>query len=392
MAYVEDLTIRFGTSNSRWLECQSSPYVYQHWARTVERFDIWETNDRGFRLLEFANSHRLTLAYTFHPNKLSGTANWHAPIRPVHNQIDFILTLQSFKSSINSDHDLVLTTLKFKLKTKCSTKSPRIRFDLEKLKRPKIAEEFQAKVGGKFAAHCIFDSDVDTHGNGLKEGLLPTTEEVFGRQSKKIQPWVTNEFLDLCDQRRRLKQQKYTSTEAGVEYRKVNWGVRKKMKAAKERWIEEQCKNVEKGIMSGNGKKAWNTIKAFTKTQRHKSAVIEGSSGNILTEGIAVLNQWTEYCGGLYNYELYSDTSLLQSNQTPTLEAESLPVLREEVEEVVRSLKVGKSPGADNIPSKLLKNGGEATTTVLTVTCKKIGGTKEWPKEWTQSLVIPLQK
>ena len=41
-----------------------------------------------------------------------------------------------------------------------------------------------------------------------------------------------------------------------AEYRKVYREVGKKMKAAKERWIEEQCKNVEKGIMSGNGKKA----------------------------------------------------------------------------------------------------------------------------------------
>ena len=45
-----------------------------------------------------------------------------------------------------------------------------------------------------------------------------------------------------------------------------------------------------------------------------------------------------------------------------TQEAESLPVLREEVEEAVRILKAGTSPGVENIPSELLKNGGEATT------------------------------
>ena len=57
-----------------------------------------------------------------------------------------------------------------------------------------------------------------------------------------------------------------------------------------------------------------NTLKALTKSQQHKSAVIEDSSGNILTESTAVLNQWTEYCSGLYNYELHPDTGLLQSN------------------------------------------------------------------------------
>ena len=66
-------------------------------------------------------------------------------------------------------------------------------------------------------------------------------------------------------------------------------------------------------------------------------------------------------------------------------------MLREEVEEAVHSPKARKSAGVDNIPSELLKNGGEATT-VLRAICQKIWETKEWPKEWTQSLVIPLTK
>ena len=32
-------------------------------------------------------------------------------------------------------------------------------------------------------------------------------------------------------------------------YKKVNDEFKKKMKAAKEKWIEEQCKNMEKGMI-----------------------------------------------------------------------------------------------------------------------------------------------
>ena len=64
-------------------------------------------------------------------------------------------------------------------------------------------------------------------------------------------------------------------------------------------------------------------------------------------------------------------------------------MLGEEVEEAVRSLKAG----VDIIPSELLKNGGDAITmSVLTAICQKIWETKEWPREWTQSLVIPFTK
>ena len=67
-------------------------------------------------------------------------------------------------------------------------------------------------------------------------------------------------------------------------------------------------------------------------------------------------------------------------------------VLREEAEEAVHSLKAEKYQGVDKIPSELLNNGSEATATVSTAICQKIVETKEWPKEWTQSLVIPLPK
>ena len=123
--------------------------------------------------------------------------------------------------------------------------------------------------------------------------------------------------------------------------------------------------------MSANSKEAYKNLKALTKTQQQKSAVIEDSSENIMSESKAVLSWWTVYHSGLYNCEFHPYTSLLQCNQSPTQEAESLPVLKEGVEEAVLSLKAGKSPGVDNDPSQLLKNEGEATRTVPTATCQK---------------------
>ena len=47
------------------------PDAHQHWSGTVGRFGFGETNGRGWRLLEFGKSHRLTLSNTRHPHKLS---------------------------------------------------------------------------------------------------------------------------------------------------------------------------------------------------------------------------------------------------------------------------------------------------------------------------------
>ncbi|KAK2180178.1 hypothetical protein NP493_454g03017 [Ridgeia piscesae] len=71
---------------------------------------------------------------------------------------------------------------------------------------------------------------------------------------------------------------------------------------------------------------------------------------------------------------------------------DNYPILREEVEAAVKSLKKGKSAGADNVPAELVQAGGEAMISALLTICNKIWQTGEWHKPWTQSLIINLPK
>lgn len=153
--------------------------AHENWERTVGRYGIWETNDRGLRLLEFARIHRLNLAITIHSHKLPRTTTWDSPNGQVHNQKDFVLVPQRFKSSFNkaktrtisgtyigSDHDLVMTAfeLKLKLKAKRCLNRSRVRFDLEKLKDPEIAEVFSPCLTAKWT---------------LKESIPTSAKEVL---------------------------------------------------------------------------------------------------------------------------------------------------------------------------------------------------------------------
>ena len=71
---------------------------------------------------------------------------------------------------------------------------------------------------------------------------------------------------------------------------------------------------------------------------------------------------------------------------------DSFPILESEVEAAIRSLKIGKSPGVDNIPAELLKSGSDILKKLLTDICNKIWETGIWPSEWTKSLIISLHK
>ena len=102
------------------------------------------------------------------------------------------------------------------------------------------------------------------------------------------------------------------------------------------------------------------------------------------------MKRWTEYCSELYNHDTRRDPQVL--NCPHETEEDNYPILREEVETAVKSLKKGKSAGVDNIPAELIQAGGDAMIDALTNICNKIWQTREWPTPWTQSLVITLPK
>ena len=79
-------------------------------------------------------------------------------------------------------------------------------------------------------------------------------------------------------------------------------------------------------------------------------------------------------------------------NVPPATNNTNHPVLCEEVEAAVKSLKKGKSAEVDNIPAELLQQGGEAMVNALLIICNKIWLTGEWPTPWTQSLITAIPK
>ena len=60
---------------------------------------------------------------------------------------------------------------------------------------------------------------------------------------------VTEEILNLCDKRRKLRKKRF-EPEGSEKYTEVNNNIKKCMKKAKENWIEIQRKNNSKGHTS----------------------------------------------------------------------------------------------------------------------------------------------
>ena len=375
------------------------------WGEVCGPYCNFETNERGLRLLEFATFNDLVLTNTLGPHKPSRRWTWHSPDGKHHNQIDYISVKKRFRSGVNihrtrsfpgadigSDHDLVMMTFQVRLKKTRKPNQPRLRFDLEKLRDPDVACTFQATIGGKFAPLIGMrdeDMDMDTMITTYNTAVTDAASEILGKERRRKKPWVTKDVLDLCNERRDLKKKRYKA-EGAKEYREANRRIQKAVKKAKNDWIGAQCEEIETCLNKNNSKRAYQLVKDLTSEKQGRSSTIQDKSGKYLTEEKEILSRWTEYCSELYNYESCGDNTVLDCSQPP--EEELQPILREEVEIAVASLKKGKSAGVDNIPAELVQAGGETMIDVLTEICNRIWRTGEWPTPWTQSLIITLPK
>ena len=374
------------------------------WKSTCGPYCNTESNERGIRLLEFADANKLCLTNTFGVHKPSRIWTWHSPGGRYHNQIDYILIRRRFKTSVktaqtrsfpgadvDSDHELVMMTMKLRLNSAKKNKNIRLKFNLEKLQNPEIADAFKSTLGERIQPliEDVGKSDINVTIAAFNKAITETAKEKLGRRQQPKKPWVTKDILDLCDKRRGLKNKKYTP-EGAAEYKITNGMIKRSLKDAKQTWLEEKRKEIDVNLKYNNSKKAYQLVRELTRKEGNRSSPILDKDGNCLTEDNHILKRWTEYCAELYSHKTSGDPEVLIVS--PPSNKGDFPILREEVEMAINRLKKGKSPGVDNIPAELIQAGGDVMVEAFSAICNYIWRTGHWPKVWTQSLIITIPK
>ncbi|GFO17327.1 RNA-directed DNA polymerase from mobile element jockey-like [Plakobranchus ocellatus] len=162
-------------------------------------------------------------------------------------------------ADVGSDHELVMMTFALRLKKNKKRGNIRIKFDVDKLKDTNILTTFQANIGGRFAPLLVLDNDQDLTPDDLAETFNETLSEeaskLLGKPRVKKKKWMTDEILALCDKRRSLKKRK-KEPEGGKQYRERNLKVKRSIKEATEKWIEDQCEDIENSLKHNNSNKA----------------------------------------------------------------------------------------------------------------------------------------
>ena len=82
--------------------------------------------------------------------------------RRFHIGVNIARTRKFPGADIGSDHDLLMTTFHIRLKMISKPKPTRIKFDIEKLKDPDVAEAFKTMIGGEFAPLLYWVTKIPT--------------------------------------------------------------------------------------------------------------------------------------------------------------------------------------------------------------------------------------
>ena len=126
---------------------------------------------------------------------------------------------------------------------------------------------------------CIYNNECIT----IVYNVYITIGRIIDKYRKKKKPWIKNDILVICNERRYLKAVKNKNNiELISKYRKVNNQIRKDMKTVKAQCIQMQCKSINEDITyERHNKREYETIKSLTKTPARITSIIEDKNGYI---------------------------------------------------------------------------------------------------------------
>ena len=239
------------------------------------KFGRGSRDERGLRLLQFASINNLYICNTKFKHKASRKWTWESPNGRNKNLIDLILIDQRWKpaavgcrsfpgADISSNHNLVICNLKLNLKKLQRSLVKIVKYDVGNLRNEGITEAFQNRLY-VWGLEVRLDADINVALQQINSAITEAAIKEVGTERYKRKPWISNRTLDIADEKRIAKAMRKISVS---DKRKYNFLVRKTKDSAKEdkeKWIEEQCKEIQESFIVVRTKKAFGLINKLKK-------------------------------------------------------------------------------------------------------------------------------
>jgi hypothetical protein len=302
---------------------------------------------------------------------------------------------------LNSDHRIVSAKISISLRVSKDNKCQRITYDWKKLKNScSLQSQFNIEVQNRYDILSANNSvnNIQTQYDNFIESIQQTTENLVGqtkRTSKKN--WVSDETIKLLNQRNEAKnifKQKRNPNNKN-NWHQLNKHLNSSYQNDKIKFLEDKLEQLNQAALSNQSRTTWTIIDQISGKRRYNSSTkIKDANGTKINSTTELMNEWKRYFEDLLNVKTNSfQTAHTIPPADNDLPINTGPITIEELQQAVKQLKNGKSPGLDHvITPELLKYGGDWIVNKLCHICNEIFEEQATPKQFNTNIIIPIPK
>lgn len=375
--------------------------------RAMGKHGCGTMNDNGERLANFCSENNMVIGGTLFPHKAIHMLTWESPNCRDKNQIDHMMINGKWRGSlqdvramrgadVGSDHHLVVGKVRIKLRRAGPPAKQAKRFNVQRLRDPKVKQEFCVNLQNRFQALSRDDS-IEDQWQQISETYRGCAKEMLGYRKRGDKEWLSEDTwraiqdrkeqkvktLQCKSQRLRAKQQE--------RYSQANTRVKRLARKDKRRYLDGLAQKAEEAAR----RKEQSTLYKITKTlcgrKQVASMPIKDKAGNLLTTEQEQERRWKEHFEEVLNRpEPYTQAEIKEPESE--LEVNTEPPTKAEIRDAIKTLKNGKAPGEDQLNAELFKQEPEAAADHLVPLFRAIWEEENIPEGWRKGSIIKIPK
>ena len=407
--HKHDMLVITGDFNAK---VGNQPYPYQD---IMGKHGVGIRNENGMKLCEFCATNELLITGTFFPHKTIHKLTWTSPDGQIKNQIDHVLVNKKFRTSVRdtrvfrgadvgSDHHLIKTYIKLKLKRAPKREQRRTRYDVERLKDGEVNKEFCLKLSNRYemleTESTEENSDIlEQMSCNLEKAYNETAKEILGNKRHRTKPWISQNSWDLIEQRKEVNKKINNTNSERIKnrirekYKEIDREVKKQVKKDKKTWVDNIAQEAEEAAGKHHMKTLYSITKRLTNDKPKSCATIKDKQNKIITNSEDRKNRWKEHFSEILNRD--NPENPIKEEETRGIEITDInthPPTIIEISKAVKMLKNGKAPGDDGIQAELLKADINFTSRKLQGIFNEIWEKEQAPINWRRGLIFKIPK
>lgn len=358
-------------------------------------------NVEGCRVLELADAYSMVVGNTLFKREPARLFTYRSG--EVMSLIDYVLVKAKDRKFVKNvkaipgmlQHSMVVMDVVSKEMKKRDREKFVSRRKTWKLQDVEVRKEFEVKVAESWESGCK-DGDVWER---YRDCVLTTADEVCGWTKGKCRHgetwwWHEGVRMALEDKKKKFKEwkrkkgkQRKEMEEAESEYKEAKKSAKRAVAIAMKEASDKLMKEMEADVSS---KKMFKVARQSVKDRKDVigNGCVRDKFGKLCVDERERAKVWKDHMEKVMNEENEWDGDVAIDVTHGPIKM----VTREEVEEAVKAMKLGKAAGESEVAVEHIRASGAVGIEVITEIANCMLDGKDIPEDWRHSVLVPLYK